>query len=321
MFAAIVLAAVAASTGGAASTTVPFTLFDNRMLVDVTLDGKGPFAMIVDTGSPGLAITPSVAQRLRLATRSAGSVTGAGSGSSQLSLTRVAVFALGAVHQSNRPVEVIDLSPIRKTIGFPRLDGIVGYDVLRGYRVGVDMDANRLTLSRAPLPVPKNAVVVPFTLEHDLIHIAAAVDGVHGNFLVDTGDRWSLTLFRRFAEANDFYRDALARNAVTGIGIGGPVYSDVLKTNVSLFGATISGVITRASRDRGGVFATGPEDASVGNGLLKRFNIVYDYVDDKLIAWPSRFFADQDRYRPLGGSSAQPASTPQLPRNVRAVRR
>jgi predicted aspartyl protease len=310
MFAAIVFAAIAASAQGAASTTVPFTLFDNRMLVDVTLDGKGPFAMIVDTGSGGLAITPSVARRLGLATRAAGSVTGAGSGSSRVSLTRIPVVALGALRYANQPTEVIDLSPIRRAIGFPRLDGIFGYSMMRGYRVGVDMDRERLTLSAAPLPVPRSAVSTPFVMHGGLIDIAAAVDGVHGTFLVDTGDRWSLTLFRRFAEANDFYRDALARNVVTGIGVGGAVYSDVLRTTVSLLGSTISGVVTRASRDRGGVFADGPEDASIGNGLLKRFNIVYDYVDGKIEAWPSRYFAARDEYRPLTAppTSAKPPS-------------
>ena len=51
-FATILLGAVTAfSAPAATSTTVPFTLFDNRMLIAVTLDGSGPFTMIVDTGS------------------------------------------------------------------------------------------------------------------------------------------------------------------------------------------------------------------------------------------------------------------------------
>lgn len=316
MFAAIVLAAVAASADGAASTTVPFTLFDNRILVDVTLDGEGPFAMIVDTGSGRLVISPSVAQRLDLPTRSAGAVTGAGSGSSRLALTRVPSVGLGALVYRELPADVIDLSPIRRAIGFPRLDGVIGYSMLRDRRVGVDMDARRLTISAGPLSVPKTAASVPFALRNDLINVAAAVDGVHGTFLVDTGDRWSLTLFRRFAEENDFYRDALARNVVTGMGVGGLVYGDVLRTTVSLFGQTVSGVVTRASRDRGGVFATGPEDASIGNGLLKRFNIVYDYVERKMYAWPSHGFADSDPFRPLSGPTALPSPAPTLPRHA-----
>jgi alpha-beta hydrolase superfamily lysophospholipase len=298
-FATVLLGAVTALAPPATSTTVPFTLLDNRMLIQATLDGAGPFTMIVDTGSESLVITPSVAQRLGLALRAAGSTGGAGSGSSQLSLSRVESVGIGAMRFDNLSADVIDLSPIQHAIGFPKLDGVIGYSILRKLRAGVDMDDGRLTLSYAPLPAPKTAVSVPFSIEGALISLPASVDGVEGRFIVDTGDRWSLTLFKHFAQANDFYRNALVRNAITGIGIGGPVYSDVLRTSVSLFGSTIPGVVTRASRDRGGVFASGRDDASIGNGLLKRFNIVYDYPDGKMIAWPSRFYAASDRYAPL----------------------
>ena len=200
----------------------------------------------------------------------------------------------------NVPTDVLDLSPVQRAIGFPRLDGVIGYDILRRLRVGVDMDDQLLTLSLSPLPVPKAAAPVPFIVNGDgLIQLPAAVDGVHGTFILDTGDRFSLTLFRHFAQVNNFYRDAPVRNAITGVGIGGPVYSDVLRTTVSLFGTTLSGVVTRASRDRGGIFALGPEDASIGTGLLRRFNIVYDYPNRELFAWPSRFFTATDEYRPL----------------------
>ncbi|MGB8909231.1 MAG: hypothetical protein WCC84_10830, partial [Candidatus Cybelea sp.] len=163
-----------------------------------------------------------------------------------------------------------------------------------------DMDDQTMTFSYPPLPAPKTATKVAFVTDGGSIpEIPAAVDGVHGTFMIDTGDRSSLTLFRRFAQTNDFYRDAPVRNAITGVGIGGPIYSDVLRTTVSLFGTKIPGVVTRASRDRGGAFALGPQDASIGTGLLKRFNIVYDYPDKRILAWPSRFFNEPDTYRPL----------------------
>lgn len=299
MVGTIVLATLMASASGSASTTLPFTMFDNRIVVQATLDGHGPYAFIVDTGSSSLVVTPAVARALGLAAQRAGSAYGAGSGSAARSLTRIPNVRLGSLSFRNVDAEVLDLSTIRRAIGFPRLDGIIGYGTLGAYRVGVDMDRQVLTLSRAALRIPNTATPTPFTLTDGLIHISAAVNGVHGNFLVDTGDRWSLTLFRNFAAANDFYRDAPVRNVVTGIGIGGPVYSDVLRTTVSVFGTAVAGVVTRASRDQGGVFAFGSEAASIGNGLLKRFNIVYDYPDKQMYAWPSRFFGQAERYQPL----------------------
>ena len=300
MVIATILLAAAMPSQATQSTSDPFTLFDNRMMIAATIDGKGPFTMIVDTGAPSVVVTPGVARSLELPARAAGSVTGAGSGSSSFSMTRLSSVAIGSLRFNNLRAEVIDLSPIQRAIGFPRLDGVIGYDILRRLRVGVDMDGARLTLSYAPLPVPKNAAEVGFTVGATGIpQIPAAVDGVHGTFVIDTGDRFSLTLFRHFAEANDFYRDAPVRNAITGVGLGGPVYSDVLRTTVSLFGSTIPGVVTRAARDRGGAFAFGTQAASIGTGLLKRFNIVYDYPDKQIFAWQSGFFAQADVYRPL----------------------
>jgi predicted aspartyl protease len=298
MLAAITLAATVAQ--GAQSTTVPFTMFDNRMFVDAMIDGKGPFAMIVDTGSSSVVITPGIARQLEVVTHAAGMASGAGSGSTALSTTRLQRLSIGALPFDNLRAEVIDLSPIQRAIGFPRLDGIIGYDILRRLRVGVDMDAMQLTLSYPLFDVPKNAVEVSFTVDGNGIpQVPAAVDGVRGLFVIDTGDRSSLTLFRHFAQAHDFYSMASVRNAITGIGVGGPIYSDVLRATVALFGSTIPDVVTRAPLDKGGVFALGAQDASIGTGLLKRFNIVYDYPDKMLFTWPSRFFAEPDVFRPL----------------------
>ncbi len=125
----------------AASATLPFTLFDNRMLIAVSLDGKGPFSMIVDTGSSSLVITLDVARRLGIAARAAGRAYGAGSGSSALAAARVPSLAIGALRFRNVNAGVIDLSPIRRKFGFPALDGVIGYDTLRRYRMGIDIDA------------------------------------------------------------------------------------------------------------------------------------------------------------------------------------
>lgn len=295
---AIVLAAAVAPSAQSAS--VPFTFFDNRMLIQTTIDGKGPFTMIVDSGSSSVVITPAVVRQLGVVTHSAGAVTGAGNGTVSLSRTRLQRVSIGSLNFDDLHAEVIDLSRIARAIGFPALDGIIGYDILRRMRVGVDMDSMQLTLSYPLLPTPKNAVLVPFSVDKNGIpQVEAAVNGARGTFVIDTGDRSSLTLFRHFAQAHDFYSKALMRNVVTGFGIGGPIYSDVMRTTVTLFGTTIAGVVTRASRDKGGAFAFAPQDASIGMGLLKRFNIVYDYPDHALFAWPSRFFGEPDVFRPL----------------------
>jgi len=313
MLSLILAAALTAAPTGGTATTAPFTLVDNRMVVQATIDGSGPFSMIVDTGTYGVVVTPEVVAQLKLMTKGAGSVTGAGNGSAPVSSTHLSSLTIGSLGFADVRSDVLDLSGIRRAFGFPHLDGIIGYGILRRLRMGVDMDGSRMTLSYAPLPTPKNASTVPFKINgDDIITLSGAVDGVPGTFMVDTGDRTSLTLIRHFAQAHDFYSKATLHDVITGVGIGGPIYSDVLRTTVSLFGSTIPNVVTRASRDKGGAFALAREDASVGMGLLKRFNIVYDYPDGKLYAWPSRFYSEPDTFRPppISATSSPSSSRP-----------
>src|SRR5215472_13924819 len=93
-----------------AATMVPFQLQDHRIFVQAYVNAAGPFAMIVDTGSPGLAITPEVARRLKLGNKPAGYVLGA-AGSAAAGSAKVADVRAGNVDFGGAQTEIIDLGP------------------------------------------------------------------------------------------------------------------------------------------------------------------------------------------------------------------
>jgi hypothetical protein len=298
------LVGFAHANAGATAASVPFRFEDNRVFVSCYVDGKGPYAFIVDTGADNVVVSTELARALKLPLRAAGTTSGAGSRSPRIWRTELASFAVGGIRFRDVHAAALDLGEIKRGIGFRRFDGIVGYSVLRRFRVKIDMDALVLTLDTAPIRAPAGARSVPFTLEDTLIHVPAVIDGIPGTVVLDTGDRSSLTLFRAFADAHGVYtRYPARRNAVTGFGIGGPVYGDVFTLpRVGIFGWTVRGVVTRASRDRGGVFATASEAGSIGGGVLRRFDVVYDYPGQRLLVWPSRNISVTDRYVPPRGS-------------------
>src|SRR5580704_10606150 len=102
---------------------VPFTLQDHRIFVRAYIGEAGPFAMIVDTGSGALCITPEVARRLGLRLKPAGSLTGAGAGTQSAMKTTVGGLRVGDVRFASAPAFVIDFSRIRRGIGLTRFDG------------------------------------------------------------------------------------------------------------------------------------------------------------------------------------------------------
>ena len=305
LLASVVFAYGAASLCAAAFATteyqtaaVPFSFEDNRIFVKCTINGQGPFDFVVDTGAGDLTIDRALAHRLNLRAENAGSLGGAGSHTVAYSTAVVASLDLGTAHASNQQATILDLAPIRQGIGLWHLDGIIGYSMLRHYAVEVDMDQRVLTLSRERLAFPPDATPVPFTLNSGFIFVPARIQGVPGTILIDTGDRSSLTLFGPFATTHDMYgRFGGVRNALTGFGVGGPVYGDVFALpQLDILGARLTNVTTRASRQSGGAFASKIAAASIGGGLLRRFNVVYDYPHRTMYVWKSAQFAVADSY-------------------------
>jgi len=285
---------------GSQSATIPFTYFDNRIVIQCSIDGTGPFAMIVDTGSPDVVVTPETAQRLQLDVRSAGTVTGAGNNAVEQGSTHLQRLSLGALSFTNVDADVLDLDQIRAKLHFPRLDGLIGHSVLERYAVFIDVDAGTLTFSTSPPREPATASVTPF---HGVLPvIRATIDNIPTTVIVDTGDRSSLTLFGPFAKQHAFYgKYPSKQNVLTGYGLGGPVYGDVFAMpSVEVLGTKLTGVITRASRQTAGVFVGTDQGGSIGSGILKRFNVVFDYPRGVIIAWPSKHFTAPDVFRPPG---------------------
>jgi predicted aspartyl protease len=283
--------AVAAPVRGqdAAIATVPFTFVDNRMMIECTIDGKGPFVMALDTGSSGTVITPETAQRIGVAVAENGTTYGAGEGTVKNGATKLAKLELGSRTFRNLDASVLDLTEIRTKLKFPHFDGIIGYPILKRFATFVDVDAGTISFEAVTPEVPGGVEATTTAFTGTLPRIAAKIDGIATTVMVDTGDRSSLTLFGPFAKAHGFYgRYASQPNIVTGYGVGGPVYGDVFTLpSLDVLGAHLENVVARASRQSAGAFTSAEDGGSIGEGVLKRFNIIYDYPNGRMIAWPS----------------------------------
>ncbi len=297
---------------GAASTSIPFTYVDNRMMVRCTVDGQGPFTFMIDTGASDAVITPQLVRMLHLRDTPAGKTGGVGNGVVDTGSVALESIALGDLRFTHLPALVLDFSAIDRNIGFTHFDGILGYSLLKTLNLAVDVDHHMLTFSRATIPPPRSAHVVPFTVKDGLLHVDARIDGIAGSTIIDTGDRSSVTIFNRFAAAHGFAtRYRALRNAVTGIGIGGPVYADVFRLpHLRLFDWQLDDLVARASRQHAGAFATQTEAASIGGGVLKRFNMIYDYPHGRLASWPSTLYGTRDAYDTTGMWLSQSARGP-----------
>src|SRR5262249_17820706 len=129
-------------------TEVPIRLANSAkplILVDVRANGRGPFQFAIDTGTSTSAVTPELAEALGLTTSEISPIT-AGGGRIQASAATLQSLQLGGAKIDNAAVGVADFFTILNAVVGAKLEGIVGYNFLRNYKVVVDYPRERLTL-------------------------------------------------------------------------------------------------------------------------------------------------------------------------------
>ena len=126
--------------GAAARAEMPLRLANPAkplILVDTYLNGRGPFQFAIDTGTSTTAIAPELAKQLGVAGSPIGPAT---TGGSHIDVTAASLqsFAIGRAKVDNMAVVVADFFTVLSQAVGAKLDGIVGYNFLRNYKVVID---------------------------------------------------------------------------------------------------------------------------------------------------------------------------------------
>ena len=128
----------------ATSTAVPLRAIDQRMSVEVMVNGSGPFRFIVDSGATRTVVSRRLAILLGLP--SAGTVTlHSVGGESQVDTVKIDSLAL-----SGLPAQPI-VAPVLEEEDLGAA-GILGIDALANRMVVIDLVANRMTVEAAGRP-------------------------------------------------------------------------------------------------------------------------------------------------------------------------
>lgn len=270
--------------GLAVITTVPFVLVNNQIVVQASVNGKGPYSFLVDTG-----VTPSVIDRtaaeaagVAVDTSRAGQPSGAGSG--RMAVHRAAIGELTLSGVSFRDLDALaaDLSRLSARLAHP-LHGILGDNFFEGRVITIDYAAQRMTIARHAPPLPPGAVELPFvTANDDIIPIIHEfeIDGQKIPVSLDTGSSLSLELYP--SAVTRLGLSGMAEKAAGGSITGARGDAAVRKAQVEV--VTIGGQVLRdvdvtfSSRSDHGVERLG----NVGNALLKHFTVTFDYTTKRV---------------------------------------
>ena len=269
---------------GKTSTTVPFKLINNHIYLDVKLNGKGPFRVLCDTGGANI-VTPTLAKELGLKSEGALQGRGVGEKSEDVGLVKLESLQVGDATLSNQLFAVFPMESFATVEGVPE-NGMIGFEVFKRFVVKVDYEHQTLTLTvPSAFAYHGDGAKVPFQFNDHIPQVEGSIDGIAGKFDIDTGSRSSLDLMKPFVEKNNLVAHYNAKlEAVTGWGVGGAARSLVTRANVLRLGTVeVSHPVTELSLQKKGSFTSEYVAGNVGAGVLKRFNITFDYAHQQLI--------------------------------------
>jgi ABC-type amino acid transport substrate-binding protein len=288
--------------GGKSSFTVPFELVDNRIFVGVTLDGRGPFKFILDTGGYGGF---SVETAKRIGAKLGNEIEARGAGESVVKAweTSVAETRIGGLVLKNQDYHVFDFSDMRHIFGSQGFDGVIGLPVFSQAVVRVDYARRLLTFTDpSKFKYAGAGASVPFELERFLPIIRGEVDAVPVRLGLDTGDRSAFTLKSPFVEQYKLREKYAPKvEAVTGFGIGGPIRAQVVRLRALKFGPfELDGALTRFSLQKAGAFAASDTAGNVGGAILKQFTVTFDYTRRRLYFEKNSSYGQRGTYDRAG---------------------
>ncbi len=177
-----------------------------RMTVPVSIEGKGPFAFVIDTGAERTVISRKIADRLALEDEDPAELMSI-AGTTMVDMVYVPSLTLGQKSYNGLVSPVLAAQHIGA-------EGILGLDGLQDQRILFDFVLNQIFIEDADAersrPLSREIVVTAKRRSGQLIFTDATISGLKVNVIVDTGAQVSIgnvklqkRLMRRAKELGD----------------------------------------------------------------------------------------------------------------------
>jgi hypothetical protein len=156
-------------------------------VVEVNLNGQGPFAFMIDTGAGMQAdIDTSVAGRLKLPL-SGRAINGDPSGQNDREVATATIGSLTIGKAEFRNVIAV-VRPQRITKDYPDVDGILGFALFTDYLLTLDYPAMQVRLARGTVPAANDTDILNFEIENRIPIVELAIGRIHVPAHIDSGN-------------------------------------------------------------------------------------------------------------------------------------
>ncbi|MGH8128054.1 MAG: aspartyl protease family protein [Gammaproteobacteria bacterium] len=274
--------------GGGNRVTIPFKLINNHIYIQVSVNGH-PLQFMLDTGGSNI-LTPGAAKSAGITSKGALQGGGVGDKSVNTGIGKVDTLTLGGkVILRNQLFGVLPLPGFSDVEG-TQFDGLVGYEVLKRFVVKIDYAGRKLTFMRSRDFKPAEAgTPVPFDFLGHIPGVKGSIDGMSGEFEIDTGSRAALTLWAPFVKAHDLTtRYKASAEMVIGWGVGGSASGRIARGGVLKIGSvSVHYPVLELSTATQGAGADKYVAGNIGGEILRHFTVTFDYANQHLYLKPN----------------------------------
>jgi hypothetical protein len=271
--------------GSTKTSTFAFDWRKGMIFVPVRVNGSGPLSFVLDTGSARTLIDRTVATGLGLKASGKGSLQGAGAGRVPIEFIPDVRLSFPGVEAGGFELSTADLRPLETSLGV-KVDGIVGYELFQRFVVTVDYESKSVTLSLPEAFHPNTAAgSLPIELRNRWPFVKAelVLPGpvtVQDSFMIDSGS----------GDAVDHPIVMKLRSRVpseSGVGLGTPIQGATARaTSFRLGRYTLDGPIVSCCG------ATDETSKMIGNEVLRRFTVTFDYPSLRVFLAPNSYFGE-----------------------------
>lgn len=275
---------------------IPFKLHGAMIVVEAVVDGSDPLAFLFDTAAGGTILNERTAEGLGVIGEEAVLREGA-TGSAEVVRSKRHTVELGRLKLRNMTLGIVALDHIERRLGL-RIDGVIGWPIVSRYAVIVDYDAMQIELHE------------PRGFEHDMeapgydieakgtvffVNVSVTLESgatFAGKVLVDTGSGGNISFNSPFVRESNVLDqiDGSYEREMQGFSAESSRSHVTMLSGLSIGLHKFVGVPASLSLAEAGATSWSGVMGILGNGVLKRFNMVIDLKRQRLFLEASRLY-------------------------------
>jgi hypothetical protein len=268
ILASLAVAAVAVLPMQDRGVTVPMIDFGGRPMVEVTINGKGPYPFILDTGADLTGIDDSLAQELALP---------AGSPVGGEPTVRIESFGVGSMVAHNFVAGSMPSMVSRMSDHPPR--GVLSAAAFPGQLVVLDYPGKRVTIKPGALAKADNRRIFEYGADEELPVIPVRVAGHEYHIHLDSGSPGGVMLPMKYIPELPLEAPPVTIGQARTVAGTFPVQSATVKGTIEIGEYTLDLKDVRFSDLRPG---PKPGIGNVGAQVLRGFIVTFDAKNRRL---------------------------------------